>query len=228
MAPTPAIWRDPSELALVRDWLYPEHAMRNPYDLSNEQDMRPEAIARINLWTFKTHDIPSAALATADLTDAILSHDRMLATNSTESYRSVQFTYSFAFIRFVNRFVDRDVAKAATTSLATDQNDEEDSKGKGTGESSMYAHAAAIGMPGKFVSMRHELSHSSQLPEPKALRIATERAIAWLWERWWKGNATGDAGPALRRFEARKEARQLSNSKIRIVHESVLRAEMAA
>lgn len=221
---------DDSDLAMVRDWLYPQHAKSNPYELSgpqNSEDMRSEALARINIWTFKTHDIPSAILATADLADAILNHERMLANNNTESYRSVQFTYAFAFVRFVNRFVDRDVAKTATASLAVGQGDEA-AGAKGVGESSMYAHAAAIGMPSRFVDLRHELSHSSQIPEPTALRMVTEEALSWLWERWWKVNATGDPGMALRRFEARKEAREQGRSRIRIVHESVLRAEGVA
>ncbi|KAJ9653708.1 rRNA-processing protein las1 [Neophaeococcomyces mojaviensis] len=200
-------WRDESELAMVRDWFFPDRTKKDPYTSNNIEDMRPEAVARVNVWTFKSHRVPPAILSTADLTDSILKYEQMAQTADPNSYRAVQFMFAFAFMRFVNSFVDRDVARAATASLATSEDDaEEERNTKVVGESSMYAHAAAISMPSRFVDLRHQVSHG-ELPEVRTLKNAAEDALAWLWERWWKGNAIGDAALALRRFEARKQQR---------------------
>ena len=170
--------------------------------------MRKEAIAKVNVWTFKSHKVPAAVLSTADLTDSIIHYEEMAFAQDPESYRAIQFMFAFAFLRYVNGFVDRDVARAATATLATsdDDGDEERSTVKLVGESSMYAHAAAIGLPAKFVDLRHKVSHG-QLPELKTLKEAADEALAWMWEKWWRRNATGDAALALRRFEAKRQHR---------------------
>ena len=73
-----------------------------------------------------------------------------------------------AFVKFVNGFVDRDVAKATTASLLTTRTEQAADDGvlarrlsviKGGGESSMYAYAAKIGLPEMFVDLRHEIVH---------------------------------------------------------------------
>jgi len=200
-------WPDNTELAMVRDWFYPNRALRDPYNTGSQEDMRKEAIAKVNIWTFKTHKTPPACLSTADLTDSVLHYEEMTRTGDPNSYRAVQFMFAFAFLRFVNAFVDRDVARAATASLATSEDDlEEERIVKNVGESSMYAHAAAIAMPGRFVDLRHQVSHG-ELPEVKTLKKASDDALVWLWERWWKINATGDPAVAIQRFEMRRERR---------------------
>lgn len=201
-------WQDDSELAMVRDWFFPEKATRNPYDTRSQEDMRREAIAKVNIWTFKSHKIPPAILSTADLADSILHYEDMTRTNDPNSYRAVQFMFAFAFLRFVNGFVDRDVAKVASSALATSEDDHEEERHvKTTGESSMYAHAAAISMPSRFVDLRHQVSHG-ELPDVKVLKNSADEALVWLWERWWKTNATGDPSVALRQFEVRTELRR--------------------
>ena len=192
---------------MVRDWFYPDRAINDPYSAAGQDDMRREAIAKVNIWTFKTHKVPPACLSTADLTDSILHYEDMTRAGYPDSYRAVQFMFAFAFLRFVNAFVDRDVARAATASLATSEDDLDEMRIiKNVGESSMYAHAAAISMPSRFVDLRHQVSHG-ELPEVQILKKAADDAMAWLWERWWKTNATGDPTVALRRFETRREQR---------------------
>lgn len=200
-------WPDQSELVMVRDWFYPGRAAKDPYSTASQEDMRREAIAKVNIWTFKTHKVPAACLSTADLSDSILHYEEMSRTGDPTSYRAVQFMFAFAFLRFVNAFVDRDVARAATASLATsDDNMGEERAIKNVGESSMYAHAAAISMPSRFVDLRHQVSHG-ELPEVKTLKKTVDDALVWLWEKWWKTNATGDPAAAVRRFEVRREQR---------------------
>lgn len=194
-------WRDESELAMIRDWFYPDRAVKDPYNTMKSTDMRKEAIANVNIWTFKSHKVPPAILSTADLTDSIIHYEDLERTGDFNKYRSVQFMFAFAFLRFVNGFVDRDIARSANIALATgDDETEEERNGRiSGGESSMYAHAIAIGMPERFVELRHQVSHG-KIPEVMLLKRAADEALDWLWERWWKGNATGDPVAAAQRL----------------------------
>ncbi len=103
-----------------------------------------------------------------------------------------------AFCRFVNGFVDRDVVRKANATT------EEGGDGitSSRGESSMYAHAGAIGMPERFVDLRHQATHD-EMPSLEVLRLMSGKGLDWLWERWWKVNSTDDAGRALREREER-------------------------
>lgn len=200
-------WADHSELAMVREWFYPNRRNIDPYSTVSHEDLRREAIAKVNIWTFKSHQMPPACLSTADLTDAILHYEEMTRTRGPDSYRAVQFMFAFAFLRFVNAFVDRDVARAATASLVTSEDDlDEERILKHVGESSMYAHAAAISMPSRFVDLRHQVSHG-ELPDMNTLKKAADDGLIWLWERWWKANATGDPAVAQKRFDISREQR---------------------
>lgn len=196
-------WQDESELALVRDWFYPDRAARDPYGSLSDVDMRREAIASVNIWTFRSHKVPPAVLATADLSDSIIHWEELERTGDCNLYRSVQFMFAFAFLRFVNGFVDRDIARAknATLSMGDDETDEEGYR-KISGESSMYAHAVTIGMPERFVDLRHQVTHG-KVPDLMHLKKAADEALNWLWDRWWKTNATGDSAAAARRFIVR-------------------------
>lgn len=202
-------WRHDSELALIRDWFYPQHSKQDAY-LAPQPDMRKRAISKINLYLFKAGDIPHAMIATANLTEAIL-HDSQPNREAYISHNAMASIYSIAFVKFVNGFVDRDVAKAVTSSLALEQTDgrgdEETGAAtpvvKGGGEVSMYAHAAKIGMPESFVDLRHEIVHG-EVPELWHLREMSERGLEWLWERWWLKNATGDPTRALKEIELKQ------------------------
>lgn len=194
-------WHDESELALVRDWFFPDRVITDPYDTIKSNDMRKEAIAMVNTWTFRSHRVPPAILSTADLTDSIIQYENLDRTGSFDQYRSVQFMFAFAFLRFVNAFVDRDIAKGTDVTLSTGEDDTEDEyNGRASGgESSMYAHAMSIGMPERFVDLRHQVSHG-KVPVIDALKKAADEALDWLWHRWWKGNVTGDPTIAAHRL----------------------------
>ena len=195
-------WQDENELAMVRDWFYPSQAVPDPYEPSKASDMRKEAIARVNVWTFKTYKVPAAVIATADLTDSLIHYEEMCQQNKVDSYRATQFMLAFAFLRFVNSFVDRDVARAATANLSISDDEEDERSSKASGERSMYAHAVAIGMPSRFVDIRHQVNHGA-LPDIAVLAEVVDQALTWLWQRWWKTQATGDPASAMEAFERR-------------------------
>jgi ribosomal biogenesis protein LAS1 len=199
-------WRHDSELAMVRDWFFPDRAQLHVFS-SPQQDMRQRAIDRVNLWLFRAGQLPSALVATAGLTEAVL-HGEAEKTGGKISDSAMQSIYAMAFARFVNTFVDRDVAHLHAAELALDDVDrDEGTAPTSKGESSMYAHAAAIGMPQKFVHLRHQVAHGD-IPNLIYLRQMALQGLAWLWERWWVKHATGNPERALRELEARKRIAQ--------------------
>jgi len=50
---------------------------------------------------------------------------------------------------------------------------------------SMFSIAKTIGLPATFVELRHQATHE-QLPSLARLRSAAEKALAWIWEYYWK------------------------------------------
>jgi ribosomal biogenesis protein LAS1 len=185
--------------------------------------MRQRAVDKVDLWMFKAGQLPPAIVATASLTEAVL-HDeaRRGSSGTVVSESALQSIYAMAFARFVNGFVDRDVARSRTAEMvkedSTAESEEETATSLTTankGESSMYAHAATIGMPQKFVDLRHQVTHGD-IPNVTYLRKMTEQALEWLWERWWTKHATGSSELAVRELEDRqrisREAREARES----------------
>jgi ribosomal biogenesis protein LAS1 len=217
-------WRHQSYLALVRDWFFPNHTKQDVFSATGSDsphDMRQRAIDKVNLWMFKAGQLPPAMVATASLTEALL-HDEARGNSSATiiSESAMQSVYAMAFARFVNAFVDRDVARSHAAGMAKDdsaaESDEEVaavSASAGKGENSMYAHAATIGMPQRFVDIRHQVTHGN-IPSVTLLKKKTEQALEWLWERWWVKNASGNPGLALSELEERarvsRQARELA------------------
>lgn len=57
----------------------------------------------------------------------------------------------------------------------------------------MYSIAKTIGLPATFVELRHQSTHE-QLPSLAKLRTAANKALAWIWDYYWKhlGDDAGD------------------------------------
>lgn len=206
-------YRHTSELAMVRDWFFPHRTTPDPYS-PPPADMRQPAVHRVQMWSFKDPKLAHAIIATANLTDAML-HDTLDRRRAISDW-GLRSIYAMAFCRFVNGFVDRDIAKAALKANAAPAaagagSDDHGGDGATTptptttsrGESSMYAHALAIGLPERFVDLRHQATHD-EMPSLEVLRQMARRGLDWLWERWWKVNATDDPGRALREREERR------------------------
>ena len=198
---------------MIRDWLYPSYAVQDPYS-AHSPDMRQMAVQHVQMWSFKDSELPHAIIATATLTDAML-HDTMDRREFVSDW-ALRSIYAMAFCRFVNGFVDRDIAKAALRANAatkvdihddgTNRKEERAARAATTtsrGESSMYAHAAAIGLPEQFVDLRHRATHD-EMPSLEKLRQMARKALDWLWERWWKVQATDNPDRALREKEERR------------------------
>jgi hypothetical protein len=197
---------------MVRDWFYPSRIAPDPYSIP-QPDMRQTAVQHVQMWSFKDSKLPHAIIATANLTDAML-HDTLDRRKAISDW-ALRSVYAMAFCRFVNGFVDRDIAKAALRATAATKADagverstvNEEEAGAATstprGESSMYAHAAAIGMPEEFVDLRHRATHE-EMPSLDVLRQMARRGLDWLWERWWRVHATDEPGRALREREERR------------------------
>ena len=214
---------------MVRDWFYPNHAKQDAFSATISEfspDMRQRAIDKVNLWMFKAGQLPPAIIATAKLTEAILHEEaRRVSAGTVISETALQSVYAMAFARFINGFVDRDVARSRAVKMARDDSNTDSEEEmtslpvtSGKGESSMYAHAATIGMPQKFVDLRHQVTHGD-VPNVAYLRKMTEQALEWLWERWWTKNARGSADVAIRELEERRrtsrearEAREMESS----------------
>ncbi|KIW33440.1 uncharacterized protein PV07_00292 [Cladophialophora immunda] len=217
-------WRHDTELAMVRDWFFPSRATLELYctvaSLAS-RDLRQRAIDKVNLWLFKAGQLPPALVATASLTDALIHDEQRRSLSGTAiSDQAMQSIYAMAFARFVNGFVDRDVARSYAAEMARDSTPDGEevtrfSASAAKGESSMYAHAATIGMPQKFVDLRHQVTHAD-IPNLMYLRKMTEQALDWMWERWWVKSATGNPERALRELEDRqrisREARDATES----------------
>ena len=194
-------WKNGSELGMIRDWFYPQHANKDPYSPPTE-DLRKQAINIVNRWEERNRDLelPHSILATSSLTDAML-HDTKPTVERAQhiSDQALQSIYAMAFCRFVNGFVDRDVSKSSLTALATSTmtGEDGDSTGVSFGESSMYALAAKIGLPVRFVEMRHQITHE-KIPSIEELAELTEEALEWMYRRWWKVYADFDSMEAWR------------------------------
>lgn len=66
---------------------------------------------------------------------------------------------------------------------------------------SMYSVAKTIGLPATFVELRHQATHE-QLPSLAKLRSAARKALAWIWEYYWRQLAEA-APPEERHVDSR-------------------------
>jgi len=223
---TPAPWKHPSELAMVRDWFYPEHVSRSIFDFRSSQvDQRQDAINLVSLWQFRDPKLTHALISTAHLTDAML-HDQ---PGKRENFSSLALRsiYAMNFCRFVNALVDRDVRRSAIATIAKEPIAAESDVASGPhrGQSSMYAHALKLGLPDNFVELRHQAVHE-EMPSLEVLRVRTGEALEWLWDRWWKVNVNVGAEPALSAWKEKHRPSQTSVGQAKVEEED-LRADQS-
>jgi ribosomal biogenesis protein LAS1 len=48
----------------------------------------------------------------------------------------------------------------------------------------MYSIAKTIGLPATYVELRHQATHE-ELPSLSKLRMATQKALRWIWDYYW-------------------------------------------
>ncbi|KAI0167109.1 Las1-domain-containing protein [Hypoxylon sp. FL1284] len=183
-------WRDRAELLEVRRQFYPQPPLQ---DLSQGQDQdqdhgrepnqdgvdddnasreaearveaeKQHAVSRVSLW-MQRGGCPHMVESTALLTAAVLSDLQESRTRANLSSYATRAAYSAAFSRFV-------------TGLLDSQQDKQR-------KMSMYSIAKTIGLPATFVELRHQATHE-QLPSLSKLRTAARKALAWIWDYYWK------------------------------------------
>ncbi|KAI2641857.1 Las1-domain-containing protein [Hypomontagnella submonticulosa] len=181
-------WRDRKELLRVRQQFYPSPpngsipTTNNPafsqdnqdnQDDNNDDDgagMKAEeaakqhAVCRVSMW-MQRGGCPHLVESTALLMAAILSDLHETRAKANSSSYAIRAAYSAAFSRFV-------------TGLLDSQQDKQR-------KMSMYSIAKNIGLPATFVELRHQATHE-QLPSLSKLRTAAKKALAWIWDYYWK------------------------------------------
>ncbi|KAK0343015.1 rRNA-processing protein las1 [Friedmanniomyces endolithicus] len=149
-------WRTHTDLLTVRAQLY--------HVDTPAPDARRHAVDRIlSCWKLRGN-LPHAVESTALLIDAQLHHQSQNADRSDFALRAV---YTAAFTRFVTGFCD--IGRSREGLLQP---------------SSMLDVAKRIGMPVRFVGLRHEAVHE-ELPSLGRLVGAVQEALRWLWEVYW-------------------------------------------
>lgn len=69
----------------------------------------------------------------------------------------------------------------------------------------MYAIAKKIGLPATFVELRHQSTHE-QLPSLAKLRSMANKALAWIWDYFWKNLADDDSSSGHQQADLCREA----------------------
>ncbi|MCJ1401014.1 Cytoplasmic glyoxalase II [Xylographa trunciseda] len=133
-------------------------------------DLRMEACKEVAMWKMK-RPIPDDLEATGLITEAIL-NDKPDETSTA----GIDLMYGAAFSRFVTLLVD--------------------GVQKRSHKENMYDVGLNIGLPARFVELRHEINHGS-LPPLATLRTYAQQALTWLYHDYWK--QMGVARP--RKFE---------------------------
>ncbi|KAM4056104.1 las1-like domain-containing protein [Hirsutella rhossiliensis] len=166
-------WRDHGEMMLVRRQFYHDRLSDDGDDDGPDQqrERRQRAVARVSMWMTRQH-CPHMVESTALLTAALLSDDDAGNHNAWSTY-AVRATYAAAFSRFVTGLLDGHQDKQR--------------------KQSMYAVAKKIGLPATFVELRHQSTHE-QLPSRAKLRSMANKALAWIWNYYWK-NLADEATP---------------------------------
>ncbi|KAI2623325.1 Las1-domain-containing protein [Hypoxylon sp. NC1633] len=179
-------WRDRAELLKVRQQFYPS-ASSSSADSQNDRDdgddddetrevseeaAKQHAVSRVSMW-MQRGGCPHMVESTALLMAAILSDARETRARTNSSSYATRAAYSAAFSRFV-------------TGLLDSQQDKQR-------KMSMYSIAKTIGLPATFVELRHQATHE-QLPSLSKLRTAARKALAWIWDYYWKNLPGDDSG----------------------------------
>lgn len=221
----PETWKHNSELALLKENFYPDRASLDPF-APPAIDRRQSAVDLVAAYVFRNPTTPHALAATANLNEASL-HDILSVSAPIISENAMRSIYAMAFVKFVNGFVDRDVARVNTASLdaadteepegmdlSGDDEAEMKAKVKGGGESSMYAYASRINMPEDFVDLRHSIVHGD-IPSRDMLRKYNQRALDWLWDKWWTKNVLGDSAKAKAAAQEQREIALIAAQRFR-------------
>ncbi|KAK0735468.1 Las1-like-domain-containing protein [Apiosordaria backusii] len=158
----------PSSLLLVRSQFYPPSSL----PLATTTAAKEEAVARVNLWTHRG-SCPHLVESTALLTAVILSDNASSSMSNSTGVNSstLRAAYVAAFGRFVTGLLDSHQDKAR--------------------KQSMYELAKGVGLPAKFVELRHMGVHEG-MPSLGRLRRGAGEGLEWIWGVYWSKLGEGD------------------------------------
>ncbi|XP_026473854.1 uncharacterized protein LOC113377676 [Ctenocephalides felis] len=128
---------------------------------STEYVNRLEGLNYMKMWKVRTSHLSGGIQGTMEILEAIL-YDENPDTNNVNNNRIKQIMYSMAIIRWLN--------------LITDS----------TKYNTLYHTAQNLQIPDWIVSIRHEGAHSAELTSLTLLREASQYALKWLYEMYWK------------------------------------------
>lgn len=155
--PVVTSYRSVLELVTLKDWFY---------NFNESADNRLRAVQRVKALVSRGR-LPHAIEATSLLTSVTLSD---LNSNSCGSVTKqsdsnmLQLSYSMALVRFVNGLLDPFQQSNFAIPL--------------------HQLAKNLKLPSLFVELRHMGTHE-QLPNLDTLRLASEKALNWLFDNYW-------------------------------------------
>ncbi|KAI1805475.1 Las1-domain-containing protein [Daldinia bambusicola] len=147
-------------------------AEREREEGEKDEKAKQHAVSRVSMW-MQRGGCPHLVESTALLVAAVLGDAREAKARAAASSYAVRAAYAAAFSRFV-------------TGLLDSQQDKQR-------KMSMYSIAKTIGLPATFVELRHQATHE-QLPSLSKLRTAAKKALAWIWDFYWKNLPDEDGG----------------------------------
>ncbi|KAF8852599.1 Las1-domain-containing protein [Acephala macrosclerotiorum] len=116
-----------------------------------------DAVAKVGVW-MQRGNCPHLVESSAILWSAVLND---VTGNSAYCVRAA---YAAAFSRFVTGLLDSHQDKRRKLS--------------------MYSIAKTLGLPATYVELRHQATHE-ELPSLSKLRIATQKALRWIYDYYW-------------------------------------------
>ncbi|KAK4203349.1 Las1-like-domain-containing protein [Triangularia verruculosa] len=169
-----------SSLLTIRSQFYPPPSTPPSISTAAEKEL---AVARVALWSHRG-SCPHLVESTALLTAVILS-DEQESMNAS----ALRAAYAAAFGRFVTGLLDSHQDKAR--------------------KMSMYEVAKGVGLPGRFVELRHMGVHEG-LPGLGGLRRGAREGLRWIWGYFWEGlgGQGGDAEGGIVEGDIRMEGVQ--------------------
>ncbi|RDL39546.1 uncharacterized protein BP5553_03886 [Venustampulla echinocandica] len=150
---------------VITPWRNPSELLRvrdqlysgsSPGRPGSDEDRR-QAVAQVSVW-MQRGNCPHLVESTAILMAAVLND---IPGNASYCVRAA---YAAAFCRFVTGLLDSHQIKRK--------------------KMSMYSIANSIGLPATYVELRHQATHE-ELPSLSKLRIATQKALRWIWDYYW-------------------------------------------
>lgn len=112
------------------------------------------------IWKARCPSLPSGIESTLTLLEVLIQDEKR---DDTANDQLLRLAYSSAIMRFVNHMLDTETARGT----------------------SLYQAARNLGVPDWIIDLRHDASHSNNLPSIELLREASSIGLDWLHKNYW-------------------------------------------